>query len=226
MKVKHVQKDSFITSFSYFISSSVISIAMLLSFWASSPLFRVTHDLLHVLGWLVVQEFLKIIHASVGSARWLVSTALMLGLGGWGDEGSGVVAASADVGVFMLSDSWTGSSDSGVRSRSFQILSMPVLSWFLELMVFQFLRQRWRFLGLKAMMTLWSVFLIIKYQSSTVMTQPLMINVQKLLVYHADLLVWDAERLPVHKALDGCHLVQQNEVVVMDVEVDGIEVAD
>ena len=206
--------------------SSVISIARSLSFWASLPLLWVAHDLLDVLGWLVVEEVLELIHASVGSARWLVSTALMLGLGGRGDERSGVVAASANVGVFVLSGSWSRPSDTRARSWSFQILSMPVLPWFLELMVFQFLRQWWSFLGLKAMMTLWSVFLIIKYQSSTIVTQPLMIDVQKLLVNHADLLVWDAERLPVHKTLDRCHLVQQNEVVVMDVEVYGIEVAD
>jgi hypothetical protein len=62
----------------------------------------------------------------------------------------------------------------------------------------------------------------IKNDNPTVVTQPLVIDILKFLVNHGNLPIRNAECLSIHKTLNRRHLVEQNDVVVLDLEVDGI----
>lgn len=57
-----------------------------------------------------------------------------------------------------------------------------------------------------------------------IMTQPLVINIQKLFMDHAYLPIGNAEALSIDETLDGSHLIQENDVVILYLEVDGVEV--
>lgn len=52
----------------------------------------------------------------------------------------------------------------------------------------------------------------------------LLVEVLELLMNHAEMLVSQTECLSVCKAFDSCHLVEENQVVVLDVEVDRVQV--
>jgi hypothetical protein len=57
------------------------------------------------------------------------------------------------------------------------------------------------------------------------MTQSLVIDIQKLLMDHAYLPIRNTEGLSVNKTLDSGHLIQQNNIVIFYLEIDGIKVA-
>lgn len=52
----------------------------------------------------------------------------------------------------------------------------------------------------------------------------LLVEVLELLMNHAEMLVSQTECLSVCKAFDSCHLVEKNQVVILDVEVDRVQV--
>ena len=65
---------------------------------------------------------------------------------------------------------------------------------------------------------------LISNNFTAIMTQPLIINIQKLFVNHADLLVRNTEALSIDETLDGSHLIQQNNIIIFYLKVNGIKV--
>lgn len=57
------------------------------------------------------------------------------------------------------------------------------------------------------------------------MTQSLVIDILELLMDHAYLSIRNTESLSVDKTLDSGHLIQKNDIVVLQLKIDGIEVA-
>lgn len=57
-----------------------------------------------------------------------------------------------------------------------------------------------------------------------IMTQPLIINIQKLFVNHANLPVRNTEALSIDKTLNGSHLIQQNNIIIFYLKVNCIQV--
>lgn len=57
------------------------------------------------------------------------------------------------------------------------------------------------------------------------MTQSLVIDILELLMDHAYLSIRNTKSLSVDKTLDSGHLIQKNDIVVLQLKIDGIEVA-
>ena len=66
--------------------------------------------------------------------------------------------------------------------------------------------------------------LIFRYDFSIVMHQSLLVHVDVFFMKHLDLLIGDAESFSVHQRLDGGELVQENEVGVMNLEINGVAI--
>ena len=65
---------------------------------------------------------------------------------------------------------------------------------------------------------------ILRDDLSIVMHQSLLVHVDVFFMKHLDLLIGDAESFSVHQRLDGGELVQENEVGVVNLEVNGVAI--
>ena len=57
------------------------------------------------------------------------------------------------------------------------------------------------------------------------MTKSLIVNILKLFVNHAYLPVWNTKALSINKTLDGSHLIQQNNIIVLNGKINCIKIA-